>query len=195
MKCNMNSNIFLIFFLFPFFVFSQDKSNYNGEIVYQYYKNLGMLVSEEWTLTFDSNTSLFLQTASPKRVEENTSGIVKESSFKKINLKGISSPEPGGLINGSAENAVVRFIKIEGASHYITNLITDSIHSQRHIVETPYYVSEKIVPPEWVLLEDTKQIGGFTCQKALTTFRGRNYTAWFTSQIPVNLGPWKLNGL
>ena len=36
---------------------------------------------------------------------------------------------------------------------------------------------------------------GYTCQKATTTFRGRNYTAWFAPEIPSNNGPWKFGGL
>lgn len=189
----MNSKICLLIFLIPFFVFSQNKSNTNGEIVYQYNKNLGILVSEEWTLTFDSGISLFLQTGSPKRVNKNASEIVKESSFKNNHFSSIVYTNSEQ--NKYPENAIVRYIKIEGIPHYITDLAKDSIYSQRHIVETPYYVSEKNVRTEWVLFDETKQIGEFVCQKATTSFRGRNYTAWFTSQIPVNLGPWKLNGL
>ena len=43
--------------------------------------------------------------------------------------------------------------------------------------------------------KETKKIGKFVCKKATTTFRGRNYTAWFTNEIPLPYGPWKLNGL
>ncbi len=35
----------------------------------------------------------------------------------------------------------------------------------------------------------------YQCHKAETTFRGRSYTAWFTIDIPINEGPWKLYGL
>ncbi|MFT4031194.1 MAG: GLPGLI family protein [Siphonobacter sp.] len=40
-----------------------------------------------------------------------------------------------------------------------------------------------------------KKIGSFPTQKATARFRGRNYTAWFCSEIPISDGPWKLNGL
>ncbi|MCE1197624.1 MAG: GLPGLI family protein [Marinilabiliales bacterium] len=36
---------------------------------------------------------------------------------------------------------------------------------------------------------------GFNCQKAYTTYGGRNYTAWYAPQIPVSDGPYKFNGL
>ncbi|MCX6222627.1 MAG: GLPGLI family protein [Bacteroidia bacterium] len=42
--------------------------------------------------------------------------------------------------------------------------------------------------------EDTV-ILGYTCQKAYTSYAGRNYTAWYSTQIPLNDGPYKFNGL
>ncbi len=48
---------------------------------------------------------------------------------------------------------------------------------------------------KWRLSTETKKIGRFLCQKATTHFRGRDYTAWFTPQIPVAFGPWKFRGL
>lgn len=35
----------------------------------------------------------------------------------------------------------------------------------------------------------------YTCTKAITTFRGREYVAWFTDDIPIQNGPWKFCGL
>lgn len=48
---------------------------------------------------------------------------------------------------------------------------------------------------QWTIHEDTLTVLGYLCQKATTTFRGRDYTAWFTMDIPINDGPWKLYGL
>ncbi len=48
---------------------------------------------------------------------------------------------------------------------------------------------------EWQLKNEFKNISGYQCQKAVADFRGRIYTAWFTTKIPLPYGPWKLNGL
>lgn len=49
--------------------------------------------------------------------------------------------------------------------------------------------------PQWNIASDTLTILGYVCQKATTSFRGRDYDVWFTSDISVNDGPWKLYGL
>ncbi len=47
----------------------------------------------------------------------------------------------------------------------------------------------------WVISDETKKIGPYECKKAEATFRGRNWTAWYTEEIPVSEGPWKFAGL
>lgn len=49
--------------------------------------------------------------------------------------------------------------------------------------------------PNWQLQEGTDTVAGYDCQKATLNFRGRNYTAWFTTEIPISEGPLKLFGL
>ena len=36
---------------------------------------------------------------------------------------------------------------------------------------------------------------GYVCQKATTTYGGREWTVWYTPDIPVSAGPWKFQGL
>jgi len=47
----------------------------------------------------------------------------------------------------------------------------------------------------WTILPDEAEFLDYSCQKAILQFRGRNYEAWFTTQIPINDGPWKFFGL
>ena len=54
---------------------------------------------------------------------------------------------------------------------------------------------EEMDSPEWSLEKDTLTVCGYMCKKATTTYFGRNYTAWYAPEIPVNDGPWKLFGL
>ena len=49
--------------------------------------------------------------------------------------------------------------------------------------------------PEWTLHPDTMTILSYPCQKATCRFKGRDYTAWYTMEVPVSEGPWKLHGL
>ncbi|WP_312078452.1 GLPGLI family protein [Chryseobacterium sp.] len=48
---------------------------------------------------------------------------------------------------------------------------------------------------DWKLGNEKQNILGFSCHNAIGEFRGRRYVVWFTYQIPVSLGPWKLDGL
>lgn len=56
-------------------------------------------------------------------------------------------------------------------------------------------IDDGLVQIDWIISTETKKIGTFACTKATANFRGRNYTAWFTTAVPVPYGPWKLNGL
>lgn len=54
---------------------------------------------------------------------------------------------------------------------------------------------EQLNPQDWQFTTDTLSVLGYLCQKATAIFRGREYEAWFTAEIPIKEGPWKLYGL
>ncbi len=56
-------------------------------------------------------------------------------------------------------------------------------------------IIEERESPFWELSDSTRKILGYTCHKAEAAFRGRTWTAWYTTEIPVSSGPWKLYGL
>ncbi|OIP49539.1 MAG: hypothetical protein AUK33_10270 [Flavobacteriaceae bacterium CG2_30_34_30] len=56
-------------------------------------------------------------------------------------------------------------------------------------------VKDKLETIDWLITDETRTISSFLCNKAIGKFRGRTYQAWFTTAIPINYGPWKLQGL
>jgi len=66
----------------------------------------------------------------------------------------------------------------------------------RETVGSKAFIYEEPLPIiQWKLSDERKELGKFKCQKATAIFRGRNYIAWFTTDIPISMGPWKLHGL
>ena len=56
--------------------------------------------------------------------------------------------------------------------------------------------SDSVPTLEWSFCDEaTDSIMGYECRKATTEFAGRNYTAWFTPEIPLPFGPYKFGGL
>lgn len=62
--------------------------------------------------------------------------------------------------------------------------------------EKKYLIIQESLPNfKWEILSDTLNILNFRAQKARVNFRGREYFAWFTTDIKISDGPYKFHGL
>ena len=57
------------------------------------------------------------------------------------------------------------------------------------------YSYEEDRPLNWKIESETRKIGEYKVQKAETDFGGRRRTAWFTTDLPYQDGPYKFGGL
>jgi len=80
-------------------------------------------------------------------------------------------------------------------SSYILDIVNNNLQQVYRVASDEYILKEDFPVLDWEILEDSKEIGGYTCQKAVVDFKGRTYEAWFTTEIPMPFGPWKLHGL
>jgi len=75
------------------------------------------------------------------------------------------------------------------------NYPSGKITATDQIVSSNYLYEEDRTLFQWQIEPDTREILSYTCQKAITDFRGRHYEAWFAPDLPFNDGPWKFSGL
>lgn len=77
----------------------------------------------------------------------------------------------------------------------IKNRGNNKIFYTQDIAKDWFYYEQTIDLFNWKIEAETKDIKGYKCQKATTYFKGRDYIAWFTTEVPVSEGPYKFNGL
>jgi GLPGLI family protein len=58
-----------------------------------------------------------------------------------------------------------------------------------------YLYEEQLPVFNWKITNEKQVILSYNCLKATVSFRGRDYIAWFTTDIPIPNGPWKFGGL
>lgn len=75
------------------------------------------------------------------------------------------------------------------------NYIEAVVKYQEPINGVLFAYEEPLPEIDWEILRDTLTISGYVCQKAVGKYAGRTYEAWFSSEIPIRDGPYKLGGL
>ncbi len=59
----------------------------------------------------------------------------------------------------------------------------------------PIFFSDYVIHKWSISSDEKKNILGKVCSKATTRFRGRDYVVWYSTEVPVQVGPWKFYGL
>lgn len=88
-----------------------------------------------------------------------------------------------GSFHGGVRDELFRDRKASRLTH------TDQI-GMDHLLYT-----EPLPAIDWELTDEERTILGYACRRAIGTFRGRSYEAWYAPEIAVSCGPWKFGGL
>ena len=90
----------------------------------------------------------------------------------------VSKQRRGGEINYEVEKSY---------PEYQTYLVSNIGNDTYKVVEDR--------KPDWKISSEKKKLGTFSVQKATADFAGRKWTAWFTTDVPIQDGPYKFSGL
>jgi GLPGLI family protein len=134
---------------------------------------------------YTENMALYIgKTSSAYRSYDN---VLEQIEFKK-QVQVAMAASPDGHIS------IHRNKKGSGAEYYEFPNEKKLARKEPLVMES--YLMEDAMPAiDWKIGSDTQTFGGLHCQKATGYFKGRTYTAWFCPDMPLQVGPWKLNGL
>lgn len=93
------------------------------------------------------------------------------------------------------KNLTVKIRDVKGFVYY-SDLRTKWFTNRELLFTKPVIVLDSMIRIDWhVDTVSLKKIEGLVCKRAIGEFRGRTYEVWFSEEIPVSCGPWKLWGL
>ena len=105
---------------------------------------------------------------------------------------------PGGLEVSKANRSTdpSKLDKI-GALYYKDLNTNELLYRENFTFSRERYnnVKDTLAHIDWSVSNEKKSIGKFVCFKAEADIYGRHWIAWFSTEIPVSIGPWKLGGL
>ncbi len=181
------------FLVFNVNLFAADTTSYACK--YKFIKrkdstNLNSKLEDIMVLTINKNSTLYFS-----YLKQYSYRIIDAEIEKENNRAGAST---GGMVTINANSADFKeFQKSAGRETEVLKIdfTRKMINVSNKFVEDNYVYVDSLTTPKWQIQNETIAILNQQCQKATTTFKGRNYTAWFASAIPYKYGPWFFNGL
>ncbi len=170
-------NFLYIVFILGISIHVNGQNQVNGIVDYHFVINNpdGSTFANPFKMYFDQNTTYYTKVGTVREVSDKS---------KKVSV-------------GLNDNVVTKNIMKSNLPQpfYYTNTKNQELISRQKIVRAMYLVEDILEPISWKLQQKHKKIANYNCQKAIAKYRGREYTVWFTTEIPVSHGPWKLRGL
>ena len=78
----------------------------------------------------------------------------------------------------------------------LQDLQTQTVSTQRDVFENTYVIKDSLRKLDWRITDETREIAGFECRKAVTKICDSVYVvAFYTDQIAVSSGPESFGGL
>ena len=164
---------FLLFFLF-FIQFLTSQVT----VDYRVYHRIDTAVAQKDVVPYDSR--LF--------VDGNNSLYATAARFQSDSLR--------MRFNKSKDFSVLSISRKRGfLNEYITTDLMNMINTQHVRINDAGFRFESKNNTNWVISSERKEIGQYKARKAVGSLSGRNYTVWYTTDIPIPAGPFKLWGL
>ncbi len=101
----------------------------------------------------------------------------------------IQTPD-GGIVFNRQAGPIKRIF-----TYVFTNLNNGNMRYYDKFGDEEMFYDESFDDMQWQITDSTTNILGYECIAAETDYHGRHWTAWFTAEIPLQFGPWKLHGL
>lgn len=121
------------------------------------------------------------------QISDNRAFFISENKLK---LDSVFS----SAYNNKADNFTLDFRNIPAGSNFLIIQTNDNTQFYESVGMTLLSYDSPVID-NWKLVSETKVINSIPCKKAEVRYKGRDWTAWYATEIPFPYGPYKFSGL
>lgn len=175
-----NIYITILTLLYSFTVNAQDYAKYrvfydcDAQIV------TGKTNTYRWTLDIGDTTAVFYN----KNYRLYDSELAKVKAQGGVNAMIAQLPVIGGKYSPKNDLQIIVGTPKRGKYTYYKQVLSSGLKYE-----------DQIPSIKWQLIDSTKIICEYECRQAIGTVYGRTWTAWYSTELPLNYGPYILCGL
>ncbi|MDE6782325.1 MAG: GLPGLI family protein [Paramuribaculum sp.] len=182
---------FLIFFLIVLLAFAQEKADIVVSYDYTYPTTRDKIQTTPMTLLASPDRSKYFNGLS-LWIDSLKSTPEGKAQYMEILKQSCLTIEPDGTMSWDLRKGPTKTV--------YTYIFTDNDAALLTVYgkwgDDLGFYTEPLAEIEWNIISDsTATMLGYECIMAETDYHGRHWKAWFTPEIPVCFGPWKLHGL
>jgi len=124
------------------------------------------------------------------------SKLVYTDSISLFTIYDTKIKEKGNDVVNIEKGISIKSFKPKSQNRILIQSNSDSlIYYNLNLGKKFYTVKEPKIKLNWTLQRETKTILNFKCNSAKVKFNNKEYIAYYTTEIPINGGPWKYRGL
>ena len=133
--------------------------------------------TNEMTVDYDGKTSFFYG----------------EVSYKRDSLFTLAFDKSGNTIDDAAYSQILALLGPNTNEKSVVDF-TERTLIQYYNDVAAFEGTMPLTVPQWILMDEEKEIDGHPCAKAECDYLGRKWTAWYRKDVSVGAGPWFLWG-
>ncbi|WP_288435206.1 GLPGLI family protein [uncultured Chryseobacterium sp.] len=108
----------------------------------------------------------------------------------------IMSKKDKNRLNVDGNNVGILGKATKQKTKYYKSSLDNILIINEYIGNNSYWMTDQLPKTVWnTNYKETKEVGGYLCKKATTTFRGSQMTAYYAPDLPFAFGPYKFSGL
>lgn len=182
---------FLYMLLLALLIFAQGKDNLLVGYDYKYPSITGAINTNKMSLMASPAEAKYFNETS-QWVDSLKSTPGGKAKYNEIIQKACVTINPDGTMSVDMRKGPTKSVYL----YVFTTPSEGSLTVYNKFGEDMGYYTEPLDEQTWTIREDsTRTVLGYECLMAESDYHGRHWKAWFSPELPVPFGPWKLHGL